>query len=79
VSARAWLLVSWILVGAAVLVVHVVLLYQVVRAREYRWTTRIWAIVPPLAPVVAWLEGRRAVPILWVVLVVLYVILRMFG
>lgn len=76
---RAWLLIAWVLVGAAVLVVHAVVLWQCLTARSLPWRARIVALAPPLAPVVAWVAGRRVAPISWVVLVVAYVTLRMLG
>ncbi|MCZ7682712.1 MAG: hypothetical protein M5U28_29520 [Sandaracinaceae bacterium] len=31
----------------------------------------------PLAPVAAWVAGRRVAPVLWLALVVLYAVLRL--
>lgn len=79
-SGRAWLLIAWILVGAAVLIVHAVVLAQVwihARAIDRRW--KLAALVPPLAPIAAWRDGRRAAPILWLVLVLSYAGLRLAG
>lgn len=75
----AWLLSSWIVVGAAVLIVHAVVLWQVARSPEPTSKWRWLALVPPVAPVVAWMGGRRVAPILWTALVVLYLVLRLFG
>lgn len=75
-SPRAWLLLAWVLVGAAVLFVHAVVLWQARRAASWGW--RLGAIVvPPIAPVLAWREGRRVAPVAWVILVVAYVVLRL--
>lgn len=77
-TAHAWLLLSWVLTGAAVLVVHAVVLVQAVGARELAWRWRIAALVPPIAPVIAWVGGRRVAPVLWLLLVVAYAVLRLF-
>ncbi len=78
VTAKAWLLLSWIVVGAALLVAHLAVLVQALGARELAAKYRLLALVPPLAPVVAWIGGRRAAPIAWLVLLVTYVVLRLF-
>lgn len=73
---RTWLLLSWILVGAAVLVAHVVVLRRALGAKEVSATWRWLSLVPPVAPVVAWIGGGRVAPIVWGGLVVAYVVLR---
>ncbi len=74
-TGRAWLLLSWVLVGAAVLVVHAVVLWQL---RSVGWRAKVAALlIPPIAPALAWRAGRRVAPILWAVLVVTYVALRL--
>jgi hypothetical protein len=78
VTARVWLLLVWVLVGTAVLVVHAVVLWQVIRARQVEPRWRWLALIPPLAPVLAWVDGRRVAPIAWIVMVVVYVTLRLF-
>lgn len=77
-SARVWLLLIWTVVGAAFLVVHAVVLLQVVRARQVEPRWRWLALIPPLAPVLAWVDGRRVAPIAWIVTFVVYVTLRLF-
>lgn len=77
-TARVWLLLVWVLVGTAVLVVHAVVLWQVIRARQVEPRWRWLALIPPLAPVLAWVDGRRVAPIAWIVMVVVYVTLRLF-
>jgi hypothetical protein len=79
VSGRAWLLIAWIVVGAAALVVHAVVLWQVLRARDLAPKWRALAIIPVAAPVLAWMDKRRTAPILWAVLVGGYVILRLLA
>jgi hypothetical protein len=79
VTAQAWLLLSWTLVGAAWSVTHVVVVWQSLRAEGLGWTWRLLALLPPAAPGVAWAGGHRAGPILWLALVVVYVLLRAAG
>ncbi len=78
-SPKAWLLLSLIFVGAATLTAHAVVIWQILRARELSWRSRLWAIVPVFAPIVAWVDGRRVSPIVWMALVVTYVVLRLFS
>jgi hypothetical protein len=80
VTPEVWLLVSWIVVGAAFLVVHVVLVWLCVRAANLSNLMKAVSLVPPATPIVAWASGLRAQPILWLVLLVVYVGLRLsFG
>lgn len=76
---RTWLLLSWIVVGAAILVVHVAVLRQALNAASIPRRRRLWAFVPIVAPLMAWVDGRRVGPIAWVVLVVGYVVLRLIA
>lgn len=77
-TAQAWLLVSWTLAGAAWLVMHVLVVWQSLRADALGWKWRLLALVPPAAPGVAWAGGRRVAPVLWVALLAVYVLLRAF-
>ena len=79
VSARGWLLLSWVLIGTSVLVVHAIVLWQVVRSEKLAKRWRALALFPPAAPVIAWRAGLRGTPIAWGVLVVTYLVLRLFG
>lgn len=75
----AWLLLSWVLVGAAVLVAHALVLRQCLSARELPRRVRLLAfLLPPVAPLVAWIAGRRVAPVLWAGLLVAYLVLRGF-
>lgn len=76
-TSTAWLLLSWILVGAAFLFVHLVAVVQALRARSVRLGVRLLALIPPVAPVLAWIAGRRVVPVLWCAILVTYVVLRL--
>jgi len=76
VTPEVWLLVGWILVGAAFLVVHLVTLWLCIRASNLTPAAKVIALIPPATPVVAWRSGLRFQPILWAVLGALYVGLR---
>lgn len=65
------------LVGAAWLVLHVLVVWQAMRASELAWRHRLVALVPPAAPAVAWAGGRRVAPVVWAILLVVYVVLRL--
>lgn len=73
----AWLLASWIVVGAAWLLLHAVVVWQAVREGSLAAWWRLLALVPPAAPVVAWKAGRRVAPVLWAVFLALYASLRL--
>lgn len=72
-----WLLLWWIVVGALFLVVHFAVLFQVARNPEPAVRWRLLALIPPFAPIVAWVGGRRIGPVAWLVVAVLYVVLRL--
>jgi len=72
-----WLLLSWIVVGAAALVAHVVLVWQVLGAGEQLGARRWWALLPPATPFLAFRAGRRWSIGVWGTLLVTYVVLRL--
>jgi len=76
VTWHAWLLLSWIVAGAAMLLVHAVVLYQVFWARDLPRRHRPWALIPVAAPVLAWIDGRRVAPLIWVAVLITYLALR---
>jgi hypothetical protein len=78
-GSAAWMLIAWVLVGAAFLLAHAVALWQGVSARSLPPAWRIAALLPPAAPVVAWKGGARVAPVLWGVALVTYVVLRVAG
>jgi len=79
-SGRAWLLIAWILVGAAVLIVHAVVLADVwLKARKIGRRWKLAALIPFAAPIAAWADGRRISPLLWLALVATYLGLRLAG
>lgn len=68
-------LLALTLLLAAWLVVHAVTTWQALILRELggkRWA----ALLPPVAPFVAWRGGRRIAPVLWGGLLAAYVLLR---
>lgn len=73
------MLLAWVLVGAVFLVLHVLALWQGLRAGELASRWRWVALVPPATPVVAWINGARVAPVLWGVVLVTYGILRLAG
>lgn len=78
-TATAWMLLAWVVVFAALLVVHAVVLWQGMRAGELEMKWRWFALLPPAAPVVAWLNGARVAPVMWGVFLSTYVVLRAVG
>lgn len=70
------LLGAWIVCGAALLFVHLFMVWRVLGGPlSARW--RYFGVFVPIAtPVVAWRGGNRIVPILWSILLVGYVALR---
>lgn len=76
-TARTWLLLSWIVVGAAVLVAHVVLVWRVLREKEALGNDRWWALVPVATPILA-VRARRWVALsVWGALLITYGVLRL--
>jgi len=75
-SAETWLS-SLTLLGAGLLLVHVVLLIRTARAtqRLKAWQ-RALAWLPPLTPLMGWLAGSRVWSALWVAQALAYAILR---
>ncbi len=78
-SSALLLLIAWVAVGAALLVAQVVNMWLGLRAKGLAFGWRLLSLVPPAAPAVAWAGGRRVAPILWGVLLVVYVALRLAG
>ena len=71
------LLLSWVLLGTALLILYCVNLWFALRAPslELRW--RLLALVPPAAPFFAWVAGRRVAPVMFAVVAGGYGILRL--
>ncbi len=70
-----WLL-SWVLVGAAVLVVHAALAVAVLRAERATRADRIMGFVPFLSLYAGLRVGLRLLPGLWAFFVAAYLVLR---
>jgi len=77
VTGEGWLLLGWVLAGAAWLIVHVAVVWLALSERELSKRLRLLALLPPAAPVVAWAAGRRVAPVLWGVLLLTYAGLRL--
>ena len=77
VGGRIWLLSLWIVAGAALLVVHLVVLWRVIRSRRPEGGWRWFALIPPVAPLIAWIGGARVAPIAWVIFAAIYLALRL--
>jgi hypothetical protein len=75
-SLGLWLL-SAVLVGAAVLVIHAALAVAVLRAERSTAADRVMGFVPFLAPIAGWRVGLRVLPVLWAVFVTAYLFLRL--
>lgn len=75
VGLGTWLL-SAVILGAALLVVHAAMLVAVLRAERAATLDRVLGLVPPLLPIVGWRVGLRLLPVFWGVLLVAYLILR---
>lgn len=74
--AETWLLIALILTGAALVVVHCILIWTALRASDLDWRWRALAFIPVLALPAAWKAGYRVWPIVWGVLLVGYAVLR---
>lgn len=70
------LLVSLIAVGAAWLLVHLMLLVRALRAPGLSRGLRALSLLPPATPVVGWLAGARVRSALWAGLGATYAMLR---
>ncbi len=62
--------------GAVVLTVHAVLVWQVVRSKDPPGRQRWWALLPPVAPYLAWKDRRWITLAVWAGALVTYVVLR---
>ncbi|MFW6049600.1 MAG: hypothetical protein ACODAU_00420 [Myxococcota bacterium] len=78
-TATAWMLLTWVVVGSVFLVLHVLATWHALRPGELQLRWRWVALLPPATPVVAWLNGARVSPILWAVVLAGYLVLRVVG
>jgi len=58
------------------IVAHVVLVWRVLRSESLPGKQRWWALVPAVAPYLAYKDGQRVGLVVWAVLVLSYVVLR---
>ena len=62
----SWILVGLVISGAAWLAIHVALLIRAAGAGRIRPAVRVLALLPPVAPVLAWAAGSRALVVCWI-------------
>lgn len=76
VPTTLWVLISMIVVFAALVVTHLATAWVTLRSAVnpvWKWLV----LVPPVTPVAAWRAEKRVAAIVWSVLVVAYVSLRL--
>lgn len=59
------MLLALVLIGAGLLVVHVLLMLRVVRAARLPLRVRLLGLLPPATPIVGWLAGARGLVVAW--------------
>jgi uncharacterized membrane protein YhaH (DUF805 family) len=69
------LLLAQTVLGAAVLTLGLATIVRGLRARSLTWPWRLLALVPPAAPIVAWRDGARALPIVWAAAIFAYMLI----
>jgi hypothetical protein len=68
-------LISLVLFGALIPVMHLVLVRRAFTDVTPHWK-RALLFLPPATPVIAWMAGHKKVTVLWVLTLVTYVALR---
>jgi hypothetical protein len=58
-------LLALVVIGAGLLVVHVLLMLRVARARRLPVRVRLLGLLPPATPIVGWLAGARGLVVAW--------------
>jgi hypothetical protein len=74
-----WLFAAWVVVWAAWLTLHLVLLLRVLRSPDVQTRSRWASLVPLVTPFVAWRAGMRKTSGAWAGLAALYLCLRALG
>lgn len=74
---RTWLLLSWIVVGAIVLIAHAALVWLVIRSKEPPGRHRWWALIPLATPFFAFRDKRWVALGVWAGSIVTYLVLRL--
>ena len=77
-SSAATLLIALTALGAVWLCVHVLVVWHAMRPMkdvEVSWGVRALALLPPAAPIVAWVGKHRISPIVWAVIAAAYAVL----
>jgi hypothetical protein len=68
-----------VVIGAGLLVVHVLLMLRVARARRLPPRVRWLGLLPPLTPIVGWVAGAKGLVIAWGLHGVVYGVLLALG
>jgi hypothetical protein len=76
-TSASTLLVALVVLGAAWLLVHLLLLWRALRAQQLGRGLRALALVPPATPVLAFMAGARLAVLAWVALGATYGLLRL--
>jgi hypothetical protein len=74
-----WILIGLILLGACWIALHLMLLRRAANANRLPLPFRALAVVPPVAPVVAWVAGSRLIVVAWVLAGLGYLLLWLLG
>jgi hypothetical protein len=67
-----------VVIGAGLLVVHVLLMLRVARARGLPVRLRLLGLLPPATPIVGWVAGARGLVVAWGLHCVVYGVLLAF-
>jgi hypothetical protein len=65
-------LLALVVIGAGLLVVHVLLMLRLARAQRLPLPVRLLGLLPPATPVVGWLAGARRLAVAWGVFGLVY-------
>lgn len=71
--------VAAVIFGAVAFVVHLAVLFTVLRAPELSRAWRYGALLPLVTPVAAWRSGRRGAAVVWGVALLAYLLVRVVG
>ncbi len=78
VTANALLLILSTVLGALMLAVHLINMREGWSSKLPIWV-RLLVLLPPAAPLVAFYAGHRSGPLLWVLVLVTYIVIRAAG
>ncbi len=72
----AAIFLALVIVGAGWLLVHLLLLLRIARARQVGWPLRLLAVLPPATPIVGFVARARGLSLLWALQGLGYLVLR---